>query len=172
MAQKVVMAWSKCQIEIGETGEGGVMATALTNVGLVKDRSASLEASEGDTLEAIASGGERVAREGLEGNFTLTARIIEPTDEFLKLIGVARDSTDEILVDTHLIDGLWSVKVTPKNVGARGIKAPATNITFRPGWSEEEGYYADLDFEILHGEADYWYSHFKSPGFATATTTE
>ena len=54
----------------------------------------------------------------------------------------------------------FSVKVTPKNVGAKGIKAPKTNIIYKPGWSEEEGNFADLTFEILFGEQDYWYSRF------------
>lgn len=161
--QTVIMAWSKCKVEIGKTTDG-TMATELTNIGYIKDRSTTLEAAEGDVLEAIASGGERIAKEALEGGFTITTRVIEPTDELLTLLGVASTSGEEVNIKTHLVSGLWSVKITPKNAGARGIKAPTTNITYRPGWSEEEGYFADLDFEVLHGASNYWYSHFKSEG--------
>lgn len=168
MAQKIIMAWSKCKVEIGKTGDSGAMAGSLTSIGYVKDRSAILEASEGDTLEAVASGGERIAKEGLEGGFTLTVRVIEPSNTLLKDLGLGTAGTAEgdFNMQTHLVSGNYSVQVTPKNKGARGIKAPTTNITYRPGWSEEEGFYADLVFEILHGEANYWYSHFSSPGIS------
>ena len=38
-----------------------------------------------------------------------------------------------------------------------------------PGWSEEEGNYADIEFEIIKGAAGYWYSKFTKKA---ATTTE
>ena len=57
MAKKT-MSWSKCQIEIGKTGENDVMATSLKSVGVIKDKSSTLEASEGEALEAKATGGE------------------------------------------------------------------------------------------------------------------
>ncbi len=46
-------------------------------------------------------------------------------------------------------------------MGAKGIKAPKCSITYKPGWSEEDGNYADIDFEILKGDGGYWYSIFK-----------
>jgi hypothetical protein len=33
-------------------------------------------------------------------------------------------------------------------------------VTAKPGWSEEDGNYIDLDFDILKGAAGYWYSRF------------
>jgi hypothetical protein len=50
-AEKRIMAWSKCAIEIGKTGEADTMATQLTNIGTIKDKSSSLEPSDGDKLE-------------------------------------------------------------------------------------------------------------------------
>lgn len=165
MAEKaIVMSWSKCAIKIGKST--GAMSASLQSIGYVKDRSTTLEASEGDVLEAIASGGERVAKEALEGGFTISTRVIEPSDELLTLLGVATTSGEEVQITTHLINEPFSIEITPKNVGARGIRAPYTNISYRPGWSEEEGFYADLEFEVLRGTAGYWYSHFRSAGLS------
>lgn len=161
MATKKIMAWSKCTFEIGKTGDSDAMATELTNIGTIKDKSSSLETSEGDALEMKATGGETVAKEVLEGSFKATTRVIEPTDELLSLLGITTDGTEgEKQVKTHIVEGDWSLKITPKNVGAKGIKAPKCSITFKPGWSEEEGNFADIDFEILKGDAGYWYSRF------------
>lgn len=156
------MAWSKCKFEIGKTGDGDAMAAALTDIGVIKDKSSSLSPSDGDTLEMKATGGEMVAKEVLEGGFTATTRVIEPTDDLLSLLGLSATSatSGETNITTHVVDGDWSLKITPKNVGARGIKAPKCSITYKPGWSEEDGNYADIDFEILKGDAGYWYSIF------------
>ena len=159
MAKKI-MAWSECNIEIGKTGANDAMATDLTSIGTIKDKSSSLEPSDGDALEAKSTGGHTVAKEVQEGGFKLVTRVIEPEDSLLTTLGLGEVKEGDFNVKTHIVDGDFSVKVTPKNVGAKGIKAPKTNITYKPGWSEEEGNYADLEFEILHGEAGYWYSRF------------
>lgn len=157
---KIVMAWSECEIEIGKTGANDAMATSLTSIGTIKDKSSSLETSDGDALEAKKTGGHTVAKEQQEGGFSLTTRVIEPEDSLLTTLGLGNTDSDEFKVKTHIVSDNFSVKVTPKNVGAKGIKAPKTNIIYKPGWSEEEGNYADLTFEILFGEQDYWYSRF------------
>lgn len=162
MATKKIMAWSKCEFAIGKTGENDAMCedTSLKSIGTIKDKSSSLEPSDGDGLEMKATGGETVAKETLEGGFTATTRVIEPTDELLTMLGLGETASSEFKVKTHIVDGDWSLRITPKNVGARGIKAPKCSITYKPGWSEEDGNYADIDFEILKGAADYWYSVF------------
>lgn len=50
---------------------------------------------------------------------------------------------------TNVVSDDFSVKLTPKNIGAIGIKARRTHVSFRPGSSEEEGSYVDLTFKIL-----------------------
>lgn len=162
MATKKTMAWSKCKFEIGKTGENDAMASDLTDIGVIKDKSSSLSPSDGDTLEMKATGGELVAKETLEGGYTATTRVVEPTDELLTLLGISATSATggETNITTHIVDGDWSLQITPKNVGARGIKAPKCSITYKPGWSEEDGNYADIDFDILKGDAGYWYSIF------------
>lgn len=169
MAKKVIMAWSKCKFEIGKTKEDDTMAETLTDIGTIKDKSSTLEPSDGEELEMKATGGETVAKETQEGGYKATTRVIEPTDELLTLLGIGEvvsgEGTDkgDFKVKTHIVDGNWSLKITPKNAGAKGIKAPKTSITYKPGWSEEDGNYADIDFDFLKGDAGYWYSKFTKP---------
>ena len=159
--QSVIMAWLACEIEIGKTGSNDTMAASLTSVGVIKDKSSTLEPSDGDTLEAKSTGGRTVAKESTEGGFKLKTRVIEPTPEFESLLGLIVAGTGgDVNVKTHVVEDDFSVRVTPKNVGARGIKAPKTHVTYKPGWSEEEGNYADLEFEFLFGAQGYWYSKF------------
>ncbi len=164
MAKKI-MAWSKCKFEIGKTTDDS-MAGTLTDIGTIKDKSSSLEPSDGESLEMKATGGETVAKETQEGGFTATTRVIEPDASLLTLLGLGEvvttegDDKGDIKMTTHIVDGDWSLKITPKNSGAKGIKAPKCTITYKPGWSEEDGNYADIDFEILKGDAGYWYSIF------------
>lgn len=165
--RNIKMAWSKCDIEIGKTGENGAMATELTSIGTIKDKSSTLEPSDGETLEAKATGGETVAKEAQEGGLTLKTRVIEPEDSLLTTLGIAKTEGEELQVTTHIVEGDYSVKVTPKNVGAKGIKIPCSTITYKPGWSEEEGNYADIEFEVLKGAAGYWYSKFTKKAEAT-----
>lgn len=160
---KIIMAWSECEIKIGATPDDESMATSLTSVGTIKDKSSTLESSEGDSLEMKATGGKIVAKEMAEGSLVLSTRVIEPTDELYVALGLgAADATNktEFNVTTHVADKAQSVEVTPKKVGAKGIRAPKTNVTAKPGWSEEDGNYLDLEFEILKGAQDYWYKRF------------
>lgn len=160
--KKIIMSWSECNFEIATTGENDAFATdGFESIGVIKDKSSTLEPSDGETLEAKATGGKTVAKETQEGGFLVKTRVMEPSDELYVKLGLGAIKEDEMQVKTHIVAGDWSLKITPKNIGATGIKAPKTNITFKPGWSEEEGHYADLEFEILNGAAGYWYTRFK-----------
>lgn len=162
MAKKIIMAWSKCKFEIGKTGTDDAMGETLTDIGTIKDKSSNVTPSDGEELEMKATGGETVAKETQEGGFTATTRVIEPTTELLTLLGLGEEAASggDFQIKTHIVEGDWSLKITPKNTGAKGFKAPKTSITYKPGWSEEDGNYADIDFEILQGNAGYWYSTF------------
>lgn len=167
MAKKI-MAWSKCKIEIGKTGDSDAMAASLTDVGVILNQSSSLTAEEGDKMQAIATGGEIVAEEPQEGTLVLETTIIEPTPELIALLGlgaaVAENGTEQTIT-THVVNDNWSVKVTPKNQGAWGIEAPKTTISYIPAWSEENGNQAVLRFSILkttEAATNYWYKRFKT----------
>ena len=157
------MAWSKCKVEFGVATGSFTMPTQLTSCGVIKDKSAVLEALDGDELSAVGTGGEDVGHEGLEGGMQLTIRVIEPENSLLTALGlgaVATGSTD-YNVKTHIPAQNFGVKVTPKNVGAIGIQAPLSSVKYKPGWSDADGNYADIIFRILKiDEESDWYTRF------------
>lgn len=151
MAKKIIMSWSKCKIEVGNTGEDDAMANILTDVGIINDKSTTLATEDGETLTATATGGVVVAEEEGEPTVTLTTRVKEMDFDKEKMFTGAEISANntELTVKTNVVSGDFSVKLTPKNIGAIGIKARRTHVSFRPGSSEEEGSYVDLTFKIL-----------------------
>ena len=161
--KKIIMSWSECRVEVGYTGEGDAMATQLISVGTINDKSTTLATADGETLEAKASGGKTVAREEGEPVVTLTTRVKEMDFDTEGFFTGAVKSTDgeELEVSTNIVQKEMSVKVTPKNIGAIGIKAPRCSVTFRPGSSEDEGQYVDLTFTILEPESGKLYKKFR-----------
>lgn len=161
--KKIIMSWSECRVEIGHTGENDAMATQLVSVGTINDKSTSLATSDGETLTAKASGGKTVAEEEGEPEVTITTRVKEMDFDTEHLLTGAVISTDgdELNVNTNIVQGEFSVKVTPKNIGAQGIKAPKCSVKFRPGSSEEEGSYVDLTFKVIETEAGLLYKKFR-----------
>ena len=173
---KIIMAWSKCKIEFGATGDNDAFATSLTDVGKIKNQSTQLTANDGDTLTETATGGEVVAMEQLDGTLQLETTVIEPTPELLQALGIAdAEASGEQKVKTHIVDGDMSVKVTPKNKGARGIKAPVTRMSVAPSFDEQDGNGLKITWNIIKTTAvaptkngdgktetdnNYWYSRF------------
>ena len=146
---KIVMSWSKCKIEIGKTGDNDAMAETLTDIGVINDKSTTLATEDGETLTATATGGVVVAEEESEPTMTITTRVKEPSFALETLLTGNAVSSDELVVKTNVVSDDFSVKLTPKNIGAIGIKARRTHVTWRPGSSEEEGHYVDITFKIL-----------------------
>lgn len=149
MAKKIIMSWSKCKIEVGKTGEDEAMAVSLTNIGIINDKSTTLATEDGEKLTATATGGIVVAEEEGEPGVTITTRVKEMDFDIEKIFTGATVSEEELVVKTNVVSDDFSVKLTPKNIGAIGIKARRTHVSFRPGSSEEEGSYVDLTFKIL-----------------------
>jgi len=144
----LIMSWSKCKIEIGQTGTNDAMASSLASIGTINDKSTSLSSEEGDKLEAKASGGVVVATEEGEPKIKITTRVKEM--DFTTESGLIDASvvSQELVVKSNIVAGYYSVKVTPKNIGSIGIKARKCHVTFLPGSSEEEGHYVDVTFTI------------------------
>lgn len=157
----LIMSWSKCKIEIGKTGDSDAMASSLTSIGTIKDRSTSLTAEDGEVLEARSTGGFVVATEEGEHVYTITTRVMEMPFDIESGITGASVSGDELTVKTNIVSDNYSVKLTPKNIGSIGIKAPKCHMTFKPGHSEEEGNYVDVSFRILKTSSDVLYTKFK-----------
>lgn len=177
--KKIIMSWSKCRVEVGYTGEGDAFATELVSVGTINDKSTTLATADGESLEAKATGGVTVALEEGEPVVTLTTRVKEmdfDTEGFFT--GAVKSvQGDELAVSTNVVQKEFSVKVTPKNIGATGIKAARCSVKFRPGSSEDEGQYVDLTFTILEPENGVFYKKFKvkaedwaDPKFASELT--
>lgn len=160
--KKIIMSWAECRVEVGRTEENDEMATELVSVGTTNDKSTSLASSDGDKLEAKASGGKIVATEEGEPVITITTRVKEMDFDTEGLFtGAEVDESGELDVKTNIVSGEFSVKVTPKNVGATGIKAPKCSVSFRPGSSEDEGQYVDLTFTVIETESGTLYKKFK-----------
>lgn len=168
---KLIMSWSKCSIQMGKTGDNDAMATELFDVGVINDKSTNLQAEDGDKLEAKATGGITVAEEESEHKITLTTRVKEPAFDFeSKLTGAELNAAkDELKVKTNIVPEDYSVVLTPKNVGATGIKARKTHVAFKPGFSEEEGQFVDLTFTILACGDGELYTKFKKKAPASGS---
>lgn len=171
--KKVIASWHKCKIEIGETGDNDAMATDLEDIGVIKDKSTTLAHEDGETLTLTATGGVVVAEEVGEGSVSVTTRLIEPSfDLENKLTGAVKNSDgDELTVKTNVVSKEFSMKLTPKNIGAIGIKARRSSVTYKPGSSEEEGHYADVTFKFLACEDGELYKKFRVKAADWATNT-
>ena len=174
---KIIMAWFKCMVEFGPTGASDAFASALTDVGKIRNQTTQLTSNEGDTLTETASGGEVVAMEQNEGTLELQTTVIEPSAALLKALGIAgdEDSSGEQKIKSHIVPGDMSVKVTPKNKGAKGIKAPVTRMSVAPTFDEQNGNGLVITWRIFKTTAiaetpasggkpavdnNYWYSKF------------
>ena len=123
-----------------------------------------------------ATGGEVVAQEDLEGTLEVETTVIEPTAELYEKLGIAaKDADGEQKVKTHIVPGDKSIKITPHNKGARGIKAPLCRIKVAPAMDEQNGNAIKITASIFKttgvpetpgsGETpavdnNYWYSRF------------
>ena len=167
--KKIIMAWSKCKIDLAPMPEDESMAedSAMFNVGIIRNNKTSLSTEEGDALQAIESGGAIVAEEKQEGTYELATEIIEPTDDLYVNLGIGHMSGEDLLVDTHIVPGYYSLKLTPKNLGAKGIKIPKCSISVAPAFGDDTGHSLAITVSALKGEAGYWYSKFPYRGDLT-----
>lgn len=160
--KRIIMSWSKVIIEAGLTGENDAMSTKLFSVGTINDKSTSMTTTDGDTLEAKATGGVVVASEESEPIVEVTCRVKEMDFDTEGLFTGAEENEDgELIVKSNLVNSDFSLKVTPKNIGAKGLKARRCSVKFRPGHSEEEGSFVDLTFKILECEDEEMYRYFR-----------
>ena len=143
------MSWSKCKIEIGKTGANDAMAASLADIGTIDDKSTTLTSEDGDKLEAKATGGIVVATEEGEHIYTINTRVKEMDFATEASLNGGTVASDELTVKTNIVSDNYSVKLTPKNIGAIGIKARKCHVVMKPGSSEEDGHFVDLTFTIL-----------------------
>ena len=173
---KIIMGWSKCDIRIGKTvfdGNGAEsMASVLESIGTINYQSSTMEVADGDELVARETGGKVVAREVSDGDITITTRVIEPkTALFTKLFGTAANPDGGVKVSTLVVEDYYSLEVNPKNKGAVGIRAKKCNVTFKEGWSDTDGHYADMTFTIVACQDGELYTRFIKSGATVSPET-
>lgn len=165
---KVIMAWSKCKVELAPMPENETMAddSAFFDVGYIRTNTTSLSSNEGDALQAIETGGAIIAEEKQEGDFSLATEVIEPSANLYKNlgIGVMDENGDDINVTTHIVPGNYCMRLTPKNLGAMGISAPKCSVSVSPAFGDDTGNALTLNVSILQGTAGYWYKKFLHRG--------
>lgn len=165
---KVIMAWSKCKMELAPMPENETMAddSAFFDVGYIRTNTTSLSSNEGDALQAIETGGAIIAEEKQEGDFALATEVIEPSANLYKNlgIGVMDKNGDDINVTTHIVPGNYCMRLTPKNLGAMGISAPKCSVSVSPAFGDDTGNALKLNVSILQGTAGYWYKKFLHRG--------
>lgn len=160
---RIISIWLECTIEIAKTTEDEDFPTdGLENIGKIKQKATALEATDGESFELRGTGGHLVDAVETEGGFALKTTVIEPT-KLYKTLGLSPDdfTSGKQKVKTHVVNDRYAVRLTPKRVGGIGIEAPVTQISFKPGGSEEEGGSAELTFNFIKGAQDYWYERFK-----------
>lgn len=163
MAKKLIMAWLKCAIDLAPMPEDENMEadeSAYFNVGVIRNNTTKLTAEDGDALQAVESGGSVVAEERQEGTFALASEVVEPDDALYENLGLGQVAEEELKVSTHISPGLYCMRLRPKNLGAKGIKAPKVSVSVSPSFGDDMGHALALNFSILNGEAGYWYSKY------------
>lgn len=145
----IIMSWSECSISIAKTGANDAMGTPLVSIGTIKDKSTSLTTSDGDKLTAKATGGKLIAQAQLEGETSLTTRVVEADFTFLASLLGATLSGGELPISTLVVSDPYSVQLTPKLSGANGLKIRKTHVSVKEGYSEDEGSFVDLTFTFL-----------------------
>ena len=174
---KIIAIWLECDIDIAKAKDDETFPTdGRESIGVVQEKSTTLEATDGEKFELKKTGGQTVDMVETEGGFELVTTVIEPT-KLYKTLGLTDDDFDDkgrMKVKTHVVEDRYAVRLPPKRGGGQGIEAPLTQVSFKPTGSEEEGGSAEVRFKFLFGAAGYWYEKFKKlaagePGAAAAS---
>ena len=150
MNKSIIMSWGRCKIEVARVTSSQTFPNILVDVGTINEKSTVLSTEDGESLTATATGSIIVAMEDGEPTVTLTTRVKEMDFDKESLFTGAKQVVDgELNVETNVVVGEFAFKLTPHNVGAIGIKARRSQVSFKSGSSEEEGDFVDLSFKIL-----------------------
>lgn len=150
MNKSIIMSWGRCKIEVARVTSSQTFPNILVDVGTINEKSTVLSIEDVERLTSTATGSIIVAIEDGEPTVTLTTRVKEMDFDKESLFTGAKQVIDgELNVETNVVVGEFAFKLTPNNVGAIGIKARRSQVSFKSGSSEEEGDFVDLSFKIL-----------------------
>lgn len=172
---KVVMGWGKCSIAVKANTESGFPENldGFTLLDNIKEDATSIEMAEGDEYVAKTTGGVVIARERAEGAFTLKTTLLEPSEDLYTLLGIGHTTGSAQNITSTVVNGVFSVRLDPRNVGAVGIEIPTASVTATPKFSDKEGWSLELTFNINHN-GTYHYRKYtkKKAGLANTATGE
>jgi hypothetical protein len=94
---------------------------------------------------------------GSYDNLTITLGAATTTGDIL----FECDVNGNLLLKSNIIPENWSVEITPKNIGATGVRIRKTSVAYKEGYSEDEGAYADITFSVLQCADLELYTKFK-----------
>lgn len=170
---RIIAIWQECDVKIAPAKDDESWPTTdseFTSVGVIKEKTTTLEATQGETLELKSTGGHTVDIVETEGSLKLKTTTIEP-NELYKILGLTDNDLSDTVeqgIKTHVVDKRFAVKLTPKRVGGIGYKFPVTQVSIQPGGSEEEGGSAVITFSVIKpaDEDTPWYTRFKKAAAA------
>lgn len=79
---RIIAIWQECDIQIAESSSDETWPSgdsAFSSVGVIKEKTTTLEATEGETLELKSTGGHTVDIVETEGSLQLKTTTIEHT---------------------------------------------------------------------------------------------
>lgn len=169
----VIMGWGKCSIAV-KANTGSEFPDSLAGFTLlenIKEDATSIEMTEGDEYVAKTTGGIVIARERAEGAFTLKTTLLEPSEALYTLLGIGTTAGSAQNITSTVVNGIFSVRLDPRNVGAVGIEVPTASVTATPKFSDKEGWSLELSFSINHN-GTYHYRKYtkKKAGLANTDT--
>lgn len=142
-----IMAWGECKAFIADA-TGAEFPTQLDEMGHVLEKSAVLNNEKQQGREIRKVGGAVVASEPGAISYSQVMSIINPTDELLIYLGVAKDESGELAITGEGIKKKFALQIAPINTGARGIKAGNCSLSAVEKRDEDQGEILDLEFKF------------------------
>lgn len=71
------------------------------------------------------------------------------------------NAAGDLLYKTNVVSKDWSVEITPKNIGATGVRIRKASVSYKEGYSEDDGQYADFEFTVLQCADGELYTKYK-----------
>lgn len=135
-----VLNWGNPKIEIASGATAAAEGATYTEIakGLIKQDSAKLDTTDGDTKEALNEGGETVDKRVLASKYSFTFQVFV-TDSF----------TDPITDVNGVVTANHSVRLTPEDTTKKGFKMPYCSVSKKTTWSSSDGSLIEFTFTGL-----------------------
>ena len=122
-----ILSWGKPKVEVAPSTAGAV-GTVFTEFPTIKENTAKLAPQKGTKLEQKGEGGEIV-----------DVRYNKNSYQFECQVFVKKGDTRPLTDADGVIDGKYSVRLTPEDTTLEGWIMDNTTVTAEQTWSSEEG---------------------------------